>query len=268
MKNTDKTREVDLNADLGEGYGIYTCGEDDALLRIVSSANIACGFHAGDPHLMRRTVERCMEQGVAIGAHPGLPDRMGFGRRDMKVAPGEAADWVLYQVGALQAFAAAAGGSVRHVKLHGALYHMASEDAELAEAIVRAVRSAYPGLLLYGPPACQLQKAAKKAGLAYVIEGFADRAYTEGGRLAPRGAPGSVLEDESAMLKQALWLARGAEFIGLDGMPVRIAAGTICLHGDTPRAAAIGERLANGLLQEGWVIRPPRPSRLPRELGD
>ncbi|WP_276354744.1 LamB/YcsF family protein [Cohnella caldifontis] len=258
---TETIREIDLNADLGEGFGIYACGEDEALLRVVSSANIACGFHAGDPHLMRRTVESCLENGVAIGAHPGLPDRMGFGRREMRVAPREAADWILYQVGALQAFASAAGGAVRHVKLHGALYHMASADPELAAAAALAVRSAGRELLLYGPPDSKLSEAAEEAGLAYVPEGFADRAYTAGGTLAPRSVPGSVLEDEASMLEQALMLAEGNEFAGLDGKPARIAVRTICIHGDTPRAAAKGSRLAEGLRREGWTIRAPRGSR-------
>lgn len=257
MTMSGDARQIDLNADLGEGYGIYACGDDEALLQIVSSANIACGYHAGDPHIMRRTVERCLEKGVAVGAHPGLPDRMGFGRRELCVNADEAADWVLYQVGALQAFAAAAGGSVLHVKLHGALYHMASHDAQLADAIVLAVRSLDRNLLIYGPPNSCLQAASGKHGVGFAAEGFADRAYTAGGELAPRGTPGALLEEPERMLAQALSLAGGDEFRSLDGMPVRIAVQTICIHGDSPQAAVRAKLLADGLRLEGWEICAP-----------
>jgi len=249
--------EIDLNADVGEGFGLYAFGEDEALLAEISSANIACGFHAGDPHLMRRTVERCLALGVAIGAHPGLPDRMGFGRREMRVAPEEAADWVLYQIGALQAIATAAGGAVRHVKLHGALYHMAAGDAALAEAVVRAVRATDRRLLLYGPPNSRLQDEARRQGAVFVAEGFADRAYASDGGLVPRGVPGAVVEQPERALAQALALARDGRAESVDGKRIALGVRTICLHGDTPQAAARGKLLAEGLRSAGVIVRPP-----------
>ncbi|MBW5446976.1 5-oxoprolinase subunit PxpA [Cohnella sp. CFH 77786] len=249
--------EIDLNADVGEGFGPYAFGEDEALLRTVSSANIACGFHAGDPHIMRRTVEMCLERGVAIGAHPGLPDRLGFGRREMRATAEDAADWILYQVGALQAFAVAAGGAVRHVKPHGALYHMSSGDAELAEAVVRAIRSLGGELLLFGPPNSRLQEAAERHGLGFAAEGFADRAYAPDGCLAPRGAPGALIEDPEQALSQALALVRGGSVPTIGGSRAELTVHTICIHGDTPEAAVRAARLAEGLRAAGIAIRPP-----------
>jgi len=238
--------EIDMNADLGESFGAYEWGADDTLLDIVSSANIACGFHAGDPHAMRRTVESCVQRDVAIGAHPGLPDRLGFGRREMAVTPEEAADFVLYQIGALQAFVRAAGGMLRHVKLHGALYHMASKDEILADAIARVVHRLDSELLLYGPPAGRLREAAAAVGLRYVAEGFADRLYMSDGSLAPRHKPGAVLDQTESVVRQALSLAREG------------AVRTLCVHGDTPRAAEHAERIAQALREAGIAVRPPR----------
>lgn len=248
---------IDLNADMGEGFGPYAFGNDEALLRVVSSANIACGYHAGDPHTMRRTVELCLAHGVAVGAHPGLPDRLGFGRREMRVSPAEAADWLLYQIGALQAIAAAAGAAVRHVKLHGALYHMASRDAELAEAVVRAVQAADGRLRLFGPPNSRLARQSEARGVKFIAEGFADRAYMADGRLAPRSEPDAVLEQPEQVLAQALSLIRTGSVRCLDGGQAELAVGTICLHGDTPHAAAHAERLYAGLRGAGVAVRAP-----------
>ena len=236
---------IDLNADLGEGYGAYVLGEDARLLDVVSSANVACGFHAGDPHTMRATVEACLKRGVAIGAHPGLPDRLGFGRREMAISAREAADFVLYQIGALQGFVGAAGGKLSHVKLHGALYHMAGRDEKLAEAIANAVREFDPRLLVYGLPGSRLEIAARSSGIGFVPEGFADRAYAPDGRLVPRGEPGAVLGDADSVVRQALRLARENRFR------------TICVHGDTPEAAESAERIAERLRGEGISIRAP-----------
>ena len=253
-----RVREIDLNADVGEGFGPYAIGDDEALLRVVSSANIACGYHAGDPHTMRKTVALCFAHGVAIGAHPGLPDRMGFGRREMRISAGEAADWLLYQIGALQAIAAAEGAAVRHVKLHGALYHMASQDADLAAAVVRAVRSADRRLLLYGPPGSMLAHEAEAVGTVFVAEGFADRAYRADGRLVPRHEPGAVLEQPNQALAQAISLARSGKVRSPEGETAEIAVGTICVHGDTPQAAALALYLSNGLRAAGIAIRAPQ----------
>lgn len=253
----DEINEIDLNADMGEGFGSYAFGDDEALLQVVSSANIACGFHAGDARIMRETVERCLMSGVAIGAHPGLPDRLGFGRREMRITPREAADWTMYQVGALEAFVRAAGGKLRHVKPHGALYHMASSDGELAEAIVGAVRSIDGKLLLFGLPNSSLQEAALRLGVGFVAEGFADRAYTANGGLVSRHVPGAMIEEPAESLSQALSLARDGSVRSLDGAPVRLSVRTICVHGDSPQAALRAKLLAEGLREEGVAIRPP-----------
>ena len=236
---------IDLNADLGEGFGAYEYGADERLFDVVSSANIACGFHAGDPHTMRAAIEACVVRGVAIGAHPGLPDRLGFGRRELAISPREAADFVLYQVGALSGFARTAGGRLRHVKLHGAFYHMASKDAILAEEVALAVRSLDPELLLYGLPGSSLEAVAAKLGIGYVAEGFADRAYSPNGELAPRRLPGAVLERTEDVVRQALALARQGRFQ------------TLCVHGDTPQAAEHAKHIAEQLRQAGFEIAAP-----------
>jgi len=254
---TNNVGTIDLNADMGEGFGPYAFGDDEALLRIVSSANIACGYHAGDPHTMRRTVELCLVHGVSVGAHPGLPDRMGFGRREMRVLPSEVADWLLYQIGALQAIAAAAGATVRHVKPHGALYHMAARDVELAEAVVCAVQGADSRLRLYGPPNSRLARESEARGLPYVAEGFADRAYLPDGKLVPRSEPGAVLEQPEQVIEQSLSLIRTGRVRCHDGSLAELAVGTICLHGDTPHAAEHAKRLYAGLREAGVAIRAP-----------
>ncbi|MFC5528623.1 LamB/YcsF family protein [Cohnella yongneupensis] len=249
--------EIDLNADLGEGFGLYAFGSDDELLASISSANIACGYHAGDPHQMRATVERCLERGIAIGAHPGLPDRLGFGRREMQVTPGEASDFVLYQTGALQAFVRAAGGKLCHVKLHGALYHMASTDQALAEAIAGAVYRFDPSLLLFGLPGSRLETAATECGLGFVPEGFADRTYRRDGRLASRQLPGAVWHEDEKAVAQAISLVKQGEAATIDGGSVVMRVRTICLHGDTPNAAQSAKRIRQALLAEGIIIQRP-----------
>lgn len=236
---------IDLNADMGEGYGAYEFGADAELLGYVSSANVACGFHAGDPHKMRETVKLCMEKGVAIGAHPGLPDRLGFGRREMKVTPEEAGDFVLYQTGALQAFVRASGGELRHVKLHGALYHMAASDVELAASVARAVKSLDLALSMFGLRGSALHQASAAEGLRFVSEGFADRGYSPEGRLLPRDVPGAVLADSDAAASQAVILAKSGKFE------------TLCLHGDSPHAARHAMRITEAMRAAGIVIRTP-----------
>jgi 5-oxoprolinase (ATP-hydrolysing) subunit A len=249
--------EIDLNADLGEGFGAYSFGEDDELLQVVSSANIACGFHAGDPHIMRRSVECCLELGVAVGAHPGLPDRMGFGRREMFVTPQEAADWITYQVGALQAFVLSAGGKLQHVKPHGALYHMAAGDAELAEAIVRAVAKLDKRLMLFGPPNSCLQQAAERQGTTFAAEGFADRAYMPGGRLASRALPNAMIETPEQAAEQAISIVKNSRVRTVSGDFCELRVRTLCLHGDTPSAAQRAKLLAGELRCAGIAIRSP-----------
>ena len=251
--------EIDLNADLGEGFGIYSFGSDDELLASITSANIACGYHAGDPHRMRETVGLCLSRGVAIGAHPGLPDRLGFGRREMRVTPAEASDFVLYQTGALQAIAQVAGGRVSHVKLHGALYHMASADDVLADAIADGLRRLDESLLLFGLPGSRLEAAARGRGLRFVAEGFADRAYAPDGSLAPRTMPGAVLLGDDRIAAQAVALATRGETKAIDGSELKLHVRTICLHGDEPGAAARAALIRRTLSAAGVRIRPPGP---------
>ncbi|OUM95364.1 MAG: lactam utilization protein LamB [Thermobacillus sp. ZCTH02-B1] len=249
---TTRERTIDLNGDVGEGIG-----RDRELIPFLSSANIACGFHAGDPRTMRETVELCMEHGVAIGAHPGLPDRAGFGRRAMAISPREAADDLLYQLGSLYAFVRAAGGRIRHVKLHGALYHMADRSEELADAIVGAVRRFDPSLGLFVPPGGLLARSAEAAGLGYAVEAFADRRYGADGRLLPRGADGAVLERPEEAAEQALAIAACGVVRTADGGTAEVRAGTICIHGDSPRAPEIAAAVRRALEREGWRIVSP-----------
>jgi UPF0271 protein len=254
---TERPVEIDLNADLGEGYGAYGFGEDEALLKFVSSANIACGFHAGDPGIMRRTVERCIELGVAVGAHPGLPDRMGFGRRQMSISADEGADWMTYQIGALYAFVHSAGGRMQHVKPHGALYHMAADNEELAAAMVRSILAMDQQLLLYGPPNSCMQHAAQRLGLAFIAEGFADRAYLPDGRLAPRHLPNAIIERPEHAAEQAISLVREGRVQTVDGSSIQLHVHTICLHGDNRMAAERAKQLAAHLRSAHIRIRAP-----------
>ena len=235
---------VDLNSDLGEGFGVWSMADDDALLDIVTSANIACGFHAGDPSIMRRTCDRAVERGVRIGAHIGHRDLIGFGRRTIEIEPAQLRDESIYQIGALNAFAHAAGDRVRYVKPHGALYHSAGADAELADAVVSAMRAVDPGLVLLGPPNSELTTAAERGDVRFVAEGFADRAYTPAATLAPRSTTGAVLAPEAA-LAQALSIAEHgrAPVVG-GGSEVSVDAGSICVHGDSP-----------GALDMAWAVR-------------
>jgi UPF0271 protein len=225
---------IDLNADLGEGFGRWSLTDDEALLDVVTSANVACGFHAGDPVTMRRVAALAAERGVAVGAHVGYRDLAGFGRRAMAVAPDELAADVLYQIGALEGCCRAAGTRVRYVKPHGALYNTAVRDAETAAAIVDGVR-AFGTLPVLGLPGSELLRAAEAAGLPPVPEGFADRAYAPDGTLVPRGTRGAVVEDPAAVAQRCVALARG-EVEGADGTPVRLQLRSICVHGDSPRS--------------------------------
>ena len=248
---------IDLNCDMGESYGAWTMGQDAQVLAHVSSANIACGFHAGDPDTMRRTVRLAHEHGVAIGAHPSLPDLAGFGRREMAITPNEAYALVVYQVGALQAFATAERTRVAHVKPHGALYNMAARDAALADAIAQAVRDVDARLILVGLARSELTRAGERADLAVAHEAFCDRRYEADGTLSPRREPGAVIADPAAAVAQAVALATTGQIASRDGKPLRIAATTLCVHGDKPNAAEFAQRLRTALEAVGLTIAAP-----------
>jgi UPF0271 protein len=249
---------VDLNCDMGESFGVWKMGSDAVVLEHVSSANIACGFHAGDPVVMHRTVQAAFERGVAVGAHPSLPDLQGFGRRAMRVTPEEAYDLVLYQMGALAGFCRALRGGLSHVKAHGALYNMAAKDAELAAAIARAVHDFDPGLVLFGLAGSELVQAGARAGLKVANEVFADRTYQPDGMLTPRSRPNAMIGDINAALAQVERMVREGTVRAVDGTDVKIEADTICIHGDEPGAAEFARELRGLLARLGVAVRPSR----------
>ncbi len=230
-------------------------GEDAALMTSISSANVACGFHAGDPGAMRATVTLAKASGVAVGAHPGFPDLVGFGRREIKATPQEVEDFVLYQVSALAGIASAQGVRLQHVKPHGALYNMACRDRALAGAIARAVAAFDKNLILFGLPNSELVKAGELAGLRVAAEVFADRAYNRDGSLVSRQQAGSVIHDERAVVMRAIQMAREHQVVAIDGSVIPLEADTICLHGDTPGAADLARSVRNGLEAAGLTIR-------------
>lgn len=247
---------IDLNADFGEGFGMYDFGADEALLGSITSASIACGWHAGDARTMRTAVERCLRAGVAVGAHPGYPDRQGFGRRAMALDAEDIYEAVLYQTGALQGFVRAAGGELRHIKPHGAMYHRCDASLDHADAVAKAA-VALGGLALYGPPGGALERAALSAGLPFAAEGFADRAYLPDGSLAGRDRPGAVHDDPSRALAQSLAIAQRGEAPALGGGFVPVAVRTLCLHGDGPRAAELAALIRAGLESAGVAVASP-----------
>ena len=247
---------VDLNCDMGESFGVYSLGCDEEILPYVTSVNIACGFHAGDPATMRRTVRLALRHGVAIGAHPGLPDLHGFGRRRMDLSPEEAYDLVVYQTGALWAFVRSEGGRLRHVKAHGALYNMAARSRELAEAIAEAVYRVDPELILFGPASGELLEAGRRIGLRTVSEAFADRSYERDGSLTPRRLPDALVTDAEEAARRAVRMVREGRVRSRQGEDVAIAAGTICIHGDGPNAPAFARAIRRALEREGIAVRP------------
>lgn len=246
---------IDLNADLGESFGAYRIGDDAALLKIVSSANIACGFHGGDPGVMRDTVARAVAEGVALGAHPGFPDLQGFGRRRMTIPARDLEAMVIYQIGALDGFARAAGARLQHVKPHGALNTMAAEDAETARAVARAVRAVDPDLILLGPARSQLIAAAEAEGLRAAGEIFADRSYTEAGSLTPRAQPGALIEDPDRAAAQILAFLDAGGIVTPSGAVLPAPLHSVCVHGDSPHAAAMAAALRARLEQAGHAVR-------------
>jgi UPF0271 protein len=246
---------VDLNSDLGEGFGAWTLGDDDALLDVVTSANVACGFHAGDPSIMRRVCARAVERDVAIGAQVGYRDLAGFGRRAIAVDPGELTDEVLYQLGALDGIAGVEGGRVSYLKPHGALYNTIVTDEAQAAAVVDAARWYDPTMPVLGLPGSAFLRLAADAGLTTIPEAFADRAYTVDGHLVPRREAGAVLHDADVIADRCVRMVTTGTVDALDGTPVTVRARSICVHGDTPGAVAIARRVRAALLGAGVTVR-------------
>lgn len=249
--------EIDFNSDVGEGFSLYHAGDDAAVLPHITSANIACGFHAGDSRTMRRTVALAAQLGVAVGAHPGFQDLQGFGRRLMKLSEDEVYEAVVYQVGALMGFTCAAGVPLKHVKPHGALYNLAATHRPTADAICHAVKDIDPGLMLFGLSGSELTAAATACGLKVAHEVFADRTYQDDGTLTPRGQPGAMIEDVTVAVDQVLNMLHRGEVRSIQGNWVPVRAETLCIHGDQPGAAAFARSIKQALLSEGVVIRSP-----------
>jgi 5-oxoprolinase (ATP-hydrolysing) subunit A len=246
----------DLNSDLGEGYGAWAMGDDEALLDVVTSANVACGFHAGDPATMRRTVEAAAARGVVVGAQVSYPDLVGFGRRAMDVAPDVLSADVLYQLGALDAFCRVAGTQVRYVKPHGALYARVAADPVQAAALLEAVRSYDDALPVLGPAGSAVATAAAAAGAPFVAEAFADRAVTPSGGLVPRSEAGAVLTDEDLVVARAVRMVVEHRVTAADGTDVEVEPASVCVHGDTPGAVRLARAVRSALEQAGVVLRP------------
>jgi 5-oxoprolinase (ATP-hydrolysing) subunit A len=250
-------KKIDLNCDMGESYGAWKMGADAEVMPFISSANIASGFHAGDPATIRKTVKLAVDHGVAIGAHPSLPDLMGFGRRVMRISPQDMYDLVIYQAGAVEAFARAAGAKLHHVKCHGALYNMAATDEGLSDAMVRAVKDLGRGVILYCLSQSRNFELAKKAKIPVAGEVFADRGYSDDGTLAPRDKPGGMIVDAAASEKQALAMILEGRVTSLSGKKVAVAADTMCLHGDQPGAVAFAQRLRKAFSEKGITVAAP-----------
>ena len=249
-------KEVDLNCDLGESFGNYTCGLDAEVIPHISSANVACGFHASDPLVMMKTVALAKRYGVSVGAHPGYPDLVGFGRRNMTVSPVELKAMVQYQIGALQAFCKAQGVALRHVKPHGAMYNMAAKDRKLADAICEAIGEVDSSLILLGLSGSQMLEAAKESGLPWASEVFADRAYEDDGSLTPRALPGSVITDEEEAIARVLQMVQEGTVTARSGKTIPIQADSICLHGDGVKAVEFARRIRAELTAAGVKIVP------------
>jgi UPF0271 protein len=247
---------LDLNSDLGEGFGVWRLGDDAALLDVVTSANAACGFHAGDPGIMRAVTTGAVERGVSVGAQVSYRDLAGFGRRRMDIAPDELTDDVLYQIGALDAFARVAGTRVRYVKPHGALYNSCVVDEAQAAAVVRAVREYDDALPVLGLPGSALLRHAERAGLRAVPEGFADRGYTPEGRLVPRSEAGALVTDPDSVVRRAVRMAETGEVVAVDGTIRSMPVESLCVHGDTPGAVELARRVRGALAAAGIDVRP------------
>lgn len=246
---------MDLNSDLGESFGAWRMGDDDAMLKIVTSANVACGFHAGDPAGILHTLRAAAENGVTVGAHVGYPDLAGFGRRNMDMASSDLTAAVIYQIGALQALARTAGVTVRYVKPHGALYNTIAHDERQARAVIAAILAVDPGLVLLALAGSPLVAWARDAGLRVVAEAFADRAYTPQGTLVARSQPGAVLHDEALVARRMVQLVRDGAVEAVDGSLARVQADSICVHGDSPGAVAMARAVRQALENDGIALR-------------
>ncbi|MGE5541892.1 MAG: LamB/YcsF family protein [Bacillota bacterium] len=247
---------VDLNSDLGEGYGIYTLGLDGPILDVVTSVSVACGLHAGDPLVMEATVKAATTRGLGIGAHPGYPDLQGFGRRQMALSPGEARSFVVYQIGALEAFVRAYGGRLQHVKPHGAMYNMAARDYRLARAIAEGIRSVDSSLILLALANSEMIRAGRDAGLRVAGEVFADRAYNADGSLVSRGTPGAIIEDPDIAVSRVVRMVTEGRVTAIDGTDIPIKVDSVCVHGDSPGAPALIKGLRKSMEEYGVSLAP------------
>jgi UPF0271 protein len=251
---------ADLNCDMGESYGAFTIGSDELIMPFVSSVNIACGFHAGDPAVMKMTVRQAIANGVAIGVHPGLPDLQGFGRREMAVTPEEAFDMVVYQIGALAAFVKSEGAVLHHVKPHGALYNMAAVNKEISSAIAEAIYKVDPALLLYGLSGSELTAAGLRAGLKVANEVFADRTYQHDGTLTSRKLPDAMVSDDQIAISRVLRMVKEGKVTSQQGIDIDIKADTICIHGDGKHAVMFAEKIYRAFKNEGLLLQAPSQS--------
>lgn len=250
------TRKVNLNADMAEGFGAYDIGNDTALLDIVTSANIACGFHAGDPNVMDRVCKQARAKGVSIGAHPGFNDLWGFGRRPIPMPVGDVERMVIYQIGALQGIATANGMTVTHVKVHGALGNMAAVDLDLATAIARGIKAIDPKLIFLVPTCSELLTAAENTGLTFASEVFADRTYTDDGDLTPRRLPNAMVHDPAEAVERVLRMVEDQEVVSTSGKRIKAQVHSICVHGDGPTAVEVATAVRNGLEAGGVAVVP------------
>ncbi|WP_144460638.1 LamB/YcsF family protein [Siminovitchia fortis] len=248
--------KVDLNCDMGESFGNFIVGNDEVLLDYITSANIACGSHAGDPSTMKKTVRKALEKNVAVGAHPGLPDLQGFGRREINISPEEAYDLVVYQIGALQAFVKSEGGALQHVKPHGALFNMAAKDAKLAEAIAEAVYKVEPELILFGLAGAELVKAGKRIGLRTANEVFSDRTYQHDGTLTARSEKNALINDHETATGQVIRMIKENKVKTVQGRDIPIQAETVCIHGDGGSALEFARSIPEALKKAGIEVEP------------
>jgi UPF0271 protein len=247
---------IDLNCDMGESFGAWRLGEDEKIMPHITSANIACGYHAGDPLVMASTVELARRHRVAVGAHPGFPDLLGFGRRNLETFPGEIKNYLLYQIGALAAFAKVSAVRLQHVKPHGALYHLAARDERAAREVIDAVRAYDPGLILVAPAASLLAQMAAADALPVALEAFPDRAYLSDGRLAPRSTKGAVIHDPDEVCRRVLKFVKAGRLAAMDGTEVELKAHTLCIHSDTPGACKLARAVRQALDEAGISVVP------------
>lgn len=248
---------IDINCDLGESYGAFKVGNDEKIMPHITSANIACGFHAGDPVIMAQTINLAKKHNVAIGAHPGYPDLLGFGRREMQLTSEEVKNYTVYQVSALQGFAKVAGVSLQHVKPHGALYNTAAKDEKLSEAIVDAVKALNHNLIIFAPLNSALAKAAVESGLRVAYEVFADRAYNSDGSLVSRKQPNAIIQEPQKVMERAIKMVKEGTVLAVNGEVVNLGeVHTICVHGDTPTAIELAKALKKGLIKVGIEVKP------------